>query len=257
MCRVLALNFLVFLLTAVPSVPISTDQTNQVWYVASFGNNDNSCASVDSPCASISRAISAASSGDMIYVASGIYTGTGDEVVRIEKQVSLSGGWNADFSARNGSSIVDGQGERRGVFVGNVDAVIDSFTIQNGRPTGSYQPYGDPKCGGGIFNLGRLTLNNSTIKNNVGGAVGESGVAGGAGICNWYLGGVSMGKLILNNSTVSGNRVLDAFLGGGIFNAGGKILLNNSTVSDNAAAESGGIYNMMGALSLQKQHSGE
>ncbi|NEP15235.1 MAG: hypothetical protein F6K14_34715 [Symploca sp. SIO2C1] len=91
--------------------------------------------------------------------------------------------------------------------------------------------------GGGIFNLGTLTLNNSTVSGNTAGS--------GGGIFN-YGDAANAATVILNKSTVSGNTADDD--GGGIFNYGDAanavtITLSNSTISDNEAIEGGGIFN--------------
>jgi CSLREA domain-containing protein len=78
--------------------------------------------------------------------------------------------------------------------------------------------------GGGIFNGGVLTLNNSALS-------GNSASLGG-GILNKDV-------LTLNNSTLSGNS---AGLGGGIYNVG-TLTVTNSTLNGNSASFGGGIYN--------------
>ncbi len=83
--------------------------------------------------------------------------------------------------------------------------------------------------GGGIYNVGTLTLTNSTVS-------GNSATAGaGGGIDNIF------GTVSLFNSTVSGNSA-DFGRGGGINNFG-TLTLTHSTVSGNSASEGGGIFN--------------
>lgn len=83
---------------------------------------------------------------------------------------------------------------------------MSGLTIQNGSATDG--------GGGGIFNIGTLTLNDSTVS-------GNSADIGG-GISNF-------GTTALNNSTVSGNSALND--GGGISNFD-TLTLNNSIVAD-------------------------
>jgi hypothetical protein len=149
-------------------------------------------------------------------------------VVVIDKSLTLAGGWNAAFTTQNGTSIIDGQEERRGVSVREADTVVvlDRFVIQNGA---------DPEWnkGGGIANYyGTLTVNNTTVRNNI--IIGGTGPAGGGGIYN-------SGTLTLNNSTVSQNIVMGGFQGSGILNQG-TARLNNSTISSNTGGD-GGLYN--------------
>ncbi|MEA5421270.1 CHAT domain-containing protein [Spirulina sp. CCNP1310] len=107
--------------------------------------------------------------------------------------------------------------------VGAVATTFDYLTITGGRYTGPASP------GGGIFSLGAVTLNNSTVSNNFttgqGGGIGLSGVGA---------------ILTVNNSTVSGNS--SDSNGGGIFTRG-NITLNDSVVSGNVSinASGGGI----------------
>jgi hypothetical protein len=152
--------------------------------------------------------------------------GTGSEIVLINKDVSLSGGWDADFSTQNGTSTIDGEDARRCMLVnGGITADVEHFTIQNGRSVD----------GAGIFNNGTLTLNNTSISSNV-------GTDEGGGIFTQ-----SGSTLILNNSTVSDN---DAKSGGGFFSAWGILTLNNSTVHSNTATGNAGINNFGGTLTL-------
>ncbi|WPD21438.1 MAG: choice-of-anchor Q domain-containing protein [Candidatus Electrothrix scaldis] len=89
--------------------------------------------------------------------------------------------------------------------------------------------------GGGIYNKGTVTLNNSTVSDN-------SAATTKANIVYLYGGGMyNEGTVTLNNSTVSGNsatttsKTNKAYLyGGGICNKG-TVTLTNSTVSENSA----------------------
>jgi uncharacterized repeat protein (TIGR01451 family) len=220
------------------------------WYVAPGGSDSNSCLSPGAACATINGAIAKASPGDMIYVATGTYTGTGNEVVSLDKDVTLSGGWDGIFITQSGTSTIDGEDARRGNVVNSgVTAMVERFTIQNGFTPGN---------GGGIRNIGGiLTLNNSAVSGNTAGGVSGGGIANqdngaltlnnstvsnntapeaGGGIANYAT-------LILNDSTVSNNTATDD--GGGISNRIGTATLNNSTVSGNTARNSGGIFNKL------------
>jgi cellobiose-specific phosphotransferase system component IIA len=87
--------------------------------------------------------------------------------------------------------------------------------------------------GGGINNLGTLTLNNSTLTANT--------ASTGGGIYN-------TGTLTLNNSTLTANT---ASTGGGIFNNRGTVTVSNSTLSGNTASNSGGgSFNNRGTVTV-------
>ena len=130
---------------------------------------------------------------------------------------------------------------------------ISGLTISNGYAMGNTPD----DSGGGILNLGALTLMNSTVSDNW-------AFFCGGGICNWGSsatahvinsrvtgnesdfngGGIeNRSTLTVQNSTVSGNRA--RWDGGGIQNANfvaTACRVINSTVSGNTAVSGGGIY---------------
>jgi Zn-dependent metalloprotease len=232
--------------TEIPAVAGTT------WYVSNAGNDTNDCLSPATPCATINGAIGKAASGDTILVAVGTYTGSGSEVVAITKSLSLIGGWGINFITQGGTSIIDGQGVRRGVGTIGSPVLVDHFTIQNGFSNNT---------GGGIYNNGTLSLSNSIVKGNVSNSMGggifnslgtltisnttvssNTGVGGG-GIENFN------GNLTINNSAISGNNIPDNYQGSGI-ETEGIAILNNSTVSNNRGGRGAGISTIAGTIIL-------
>ena len=72
-------------------------------------------------------------------MAAGTYDAdAGEEGIVLDRDVTLTGGWDAGFVAQTGTSVVDGKGEQwqGGISVWNtVVARIDHVTVQNsGRP---------------------------------------------------------------------------------------------------------------------------
>jgi len=189
------------------------------WYVATTGNNSNSCSTTGSPCQTINGVIGKATAGDTIKVAIGTYTGAGTEVVLINKGITLSGGWNTSFTTQSGMLTIDGQNARVAISAGS-PLSLDRFILENGQ---GYD-------GGGVYNTGNvaITISNSLIRNN-------SVTYSGGGISN-----NNFGTLTLNNSIVSNNS---ATYGGGISSGWGNVTLNDTTVSNNSAYEAGGIGN--------------
>jgi hypothetical protein len=108
-------------------------------------------------------------------------------------------------------AIIDGTG------------IADAFNFDSASMDGT---------GGGILNLGTLTLHNCTVSGNT---ITTNYTRSGGGIYN-------AGSLTVDGSVLTGNSAFD---GGGIFNAaGGTLSVTGSTLSANIADfEGGGLYN--------------
>jgi hypothetical protein len=206
------------------AVPASPRSILAACYVAPGGDDAKTCTDPGNACATINGALDKAGCTDVIFVAAGTYTGTGDEaVVTINKNVELNGGWDETFSSRTGMSTIDGGVARRGVFVESGTAFFDQFIITNGQGDG----------GAGIYNNGNLTLYKCSVENNI--DIGDETSEGG--------GIRSSGTLIIRNSTVMDNQ---SSSGAGVFNAGGILEVTNSTISGNMARGTGGGINNLG-----------
>jgi hypothetical protein len=139
----------------------------------------------------------------------------------------------------------------------NANVTLSGLTITGGAgtalasgglPGGGFRPYDNE--GGGILNLGTLTVSGCTVSGNY--CDPPSASSYGGGIYN-------AGALTVSNSTVSGNYatfISDVSLnppptneGGGIYNAG-TLTVSNTTVSGNFAGSGGGIYNAGTAAAL-------
>ncbi|MEB3340312.1 DUF4347 domain-containing protein [Okeania sp.] len=159
-------------------------------------------------------------------------------------------GSDEDAAATGDLDIVAGSGETTIISDGVEKTVIDAggieglgdrvfhvlenanLELQNAEVTGGFVTN---DSGGGIFNSGTLTLNNSTISGNL-----ENFLNGGGGINN-------TGTTNITKSTISGNS---AFYGGGIQNTG-TVNLNNSTISDNFGNSLGGGIQNTGTVNLK------
>ena len=218
---------LALFLAVIPTVGAST-----TWYVDGVNGNDgNNCLSPTTACKTIGHAISLASSGDSIKVGGATYT----ENLTLGFSLKVTGAGAA-------TTIIDGGAVNTVVTVSSATAnvVLSKLTIRNGKVVGG--------SGGGINNIGTLTIRNSAISGNSamgGGFFGDGGDGG--GIFNG-------GTLTVGDSTITGNYVSPSIrivFGGGVYN-GGTLTINNSTISGNSAnallsgfagAGGGGIYN--------------
>ena len=106
------------------------------------------------------------------------------------------------------------------------NATLNNLTITGGNQSSAGA---GNNVGGGILNLGTLTINNLTVS-------GNSAAEAGGGIANG-------GTLTINRSTISNNRALTNFgYGGGIFNnTGATVTISTSTFSGNQGRNGGAI----------------
>jgi hypothetical protein len=197
-----------------------TAVASTTWYVNGVsGSNSNTCTSPTTACKTIKHAIALASSGDSIIVAAATYT----------ENLTLGFSLNVIGSGAS-TTIIDGGALNTVITISNAAAnvIVSKVKIQNGSA----------RCGGGIYNVGTVTINSSIITRNL---AATRPAVGGGGICN-------SGAMTLNNSTVSGNQAngnIELFVnGGGILN-GGTLTINRSTISGNTLhdGEGGGIAN--------------
>ena len=144
-------------------------------------------------------------------------------VLTIVSQLGITGsltiiGGGASTTIIDGNKSVRPNSRVLVVAGSGITVNISGVTIRNGGTGGR---------GGGIFNVGILTLTNSTVS-------GNNAVGGGGGILN-----DNGGTATLTNSTVSGNNAVGD--GGGILNDNVSTLtLTNSTVSGNTTDDDGG-----------------
>lgn len=111
----------------------------------------------------------------------------------------------------------------------SVAVMITGLTIADGKvPNGS---------GGGIANVGTLTLGGVTLSGNT--------AQDGGGIFN------NFGIVTISHSTLSGNSVSSASIagsGGAMFNSGGVVMIDHSTISGNTAIGPGGNSDSGGGI---------
>ena len=174
---------------------------------------------------SIQDAINGASPGDILELGAQTFT----EAITINKNLSLSGTGHTTtiIQAASSTSLAT---SRVITITAGTTALIEGVTIQHGSTS---------DLGGGIFNQGNLTVQNSLILNN------EANYGG--GIANQTDNGNA--TLNITESTVSENSALSG--GAGLYNLAtqngqtSQIDLNKVTIDNNDAGEGGGggIFN--------------
>jgi hypothetical protein len=162
----------------------------------------------------------------------------------ITKSLTIQGPGAGILTINGGADGTDqARGSRVFAVEQNANVTLSGLTITGGDGKvfgGEFSPYDNE--GGGILNLGTLTVSNTTLSGNY---------------CNagfdCYGGGIyNADTLTVSNSTFSGNSFATVDVvagppfptieGGGIYNVG-TVTVSNTTLSGNSAQYGGGIYN--------------
>jgi predicted outer membrane repeat protein len=159
--------------------------------------------------------------GAVIEVTDPVHTEAG---IVVDKNVTIRGLGAANTVLQAGGTLEEAP-ERVFFIERGANVTLAEMTIRHGSPSV------EDECGGGVRNMGTLTVNRSVITANT--------ANGGAGICN-------SGELTVISSDIHGNiahekapRGMECGSGGGI-KSGGKILvLINTAVYDNQAGSGG------------------
>jgi len=232
---------------------------------------DTACTQA-APCI-LATALNLAVDGDTIYAASGVYTGTGTEVIHVTKSITLYGGWDGAPSGpvvrdpQAYLTILDGENARRMVLISlPVSPILEGLTLQRGNAAGLD---GDPAipgadAGGGVYAKnasptisncrilsstagfgaglalygGTPAVINSVIADNVA-IQSMSGITRGVGggMFLYQSAGVVAGNLIVNN-VASGTQTYDG--GGGLYLDDSTTLVRNNTIQGNRGPHNGG-----------------
>lgn len=249
------------------------------WHVAPGGDDANDCLSLPNACATISAAIDKASDDDTIVIAAGTYN---EHDIEVSKRLTLTGAGAA-------TTIIDG-GRNGRVFALHRTVTLSHLTIQNGETpedgnffvasgAGLYVSAGEsvllqhvvvrdnyaPELGGGIFNMGQLTIDQSQILNNEaggqGGGIYGNTATGAITITTSLLsenraghagGGISTNHALLVSDSQLHENVSESYLGGGIAAFGADARLEGVTLSGNQALEGAAIFaQISGAVILE------
>lgn len=222
------------------------------WYVDGVhGDDGNDCKTKTTACATIGHAISLAASGDTIQIAAATYP----ENLSIPVDLTLNG-------AKAATTIVDGTQTANVFTVGaGISLTLSNLTIKNGVGFSG---------GGGVYNLGTLTVSNSNFYTNTalsGGAIFNSGMAtisnsNISGNSPYFFGhSASCGgidnrtTMTITGSTFYSNYANNNVTAGGAICNGGTMTITGSTFNTNSSQGNNGgyggaIYAYAGTLSV-------
>jgi parallel beta-helix repeat protein len=222
---VLGLGSTLALLSGLQMAQAATTATNR--FVKPTGGG-SACTQM-TPCA-LQTALGQAVDGDTLYMAGGVYTGTGGAVITVTKSITLAGGWDG----LTGTTVVDpaaypttlnGEGARRVVYIiGDITPTLDGLRITNGWAN----------VGGGIF-----AYNAHPIVN--GCQVYSNSATYGGGI---YLNGSNNARLTGNLSYSNVATGTSSSGGGGVYMrfSAHVTLANNQVFSNSSVFNGGGVY---------------
>ena len=220
---------LVFAAVVLASILFSFEATATTYYVNGTTGNDiyDGRAAVwdgtHGPKKSIQAGVNAATSGDNVQVAKGIYKGNDNHNI-------IFNGKNINLYSENGAveTIMDGEGYGRAFEYNEVPGgVLDGFTLRG---------YATPGSTGGAIWCG---ASNITIRNCI---ITDSWASKGAGIYLLVSNAVIYNCTIFNNHQIEDGNLLNQG-GSGIYVSSGSPRIEKCVISENdAELEGGGIY---------------
>jgi len=168
--------------------------------------------------ASLQRVLSAASVGDVILLSNGTYTGSGDSVLDVAKDVTIR--------ARSvGGAVLDGEGLRRVVRVRSGTVVLEGLVLAGGYTSN----------GGGLYVVsGRVELTSCTVRDNR--------AANGGGVFVSSGSAVKLASSSVHDNAADAGYDIDLFgtgIGGGMYLHGGTAVLDRTAIHSNTEFGSG------------------
>ncbi|KAA3643398.1 MAG: hypothetical protein DWQ07_23075 [Chloroflexi bacterium] len=219
----LARDILGNLPTSTPTPGISEERESSLWYVATDGDDSNSCAFIDDPCLTVQEAVSRSDDDDQIFIAAGTYPETGfregSSALGIDYNLIITG-------AGRDSTFIDGGG-LYGVFYASGDARvrIEDLTVQNASGN-------SPGSGIEIRGNADVIVEDVNVVDSIGNGIRSS----------------SSGLVTLINVNVTGTTQLEGSFGAGV--SGGNLDIQGGEVANNymSGVSSAGLLAMNGTI---------
>lgn len=242
LARALALVLLVSLIVMGAGHPTLADG-GATWFVSPSGSG--TACSQAAPC-SLTQGLVAASEGDTLYLAGGIYTESGDVVAKIPRTVTLRGGWDGTTTSPpvvaplGSTTVLDGEDTRRVVHVAAGSPMLEGLTLTRGRVING--------SGAGLLAdgltapiLSRCVITGNHVLTGTGG-----------GIALFEASALITGCVVAGNSTASLYSPWVFDKGGGLYAYGGQPTIEQSLFHDNSAFWGGGVMIETGQATLRE-----
>lgn len=184
-------------------------------YVATTGDDSNTCLSPVTPCRTVHGAVGKASPGGTIIVAAGFYT----ENLTLHTSLTISG-------AGALSTTIDGQALGSVFQIPTATITLKGMTIQNASSSA-------------LSNYGNLVISNSILFSNTNPSADGGALYNGSGA-----------TATLQSVTVMSNTTLGGSGGGALSNAGVMTLLGVTFISNSAPIATGGAMRNDGILTI-------
>ena len=205
---------------------VSATPMNTIYVNGSHGNNAWSGTSWKTAKLTIKNATGTVSNHGTIHIANGVYKGSGNTNININKNMTIIG------QSRTGTIINGTNTAIIFTIKSGMKLVIQNLTLVNGK---TYTGYG-----GAIVNVGTLIISNCTLTHNSATSSKEGGNAG--AIYNY-------GTCTISSSTFTSNSENGGF-GGAIYNSG-NCTVSSSTFTNNTAYNGdGGAISNFGTLNV-------
>jgi autotransporter family porin len=259
-------NFFIFFSILILSILLfsstshaATFNSSEIYVNGSSGSDSNNGFSWSTAKLTIKNATGTVANGGTVNIANGVYSGTGNTNININKNITIKG------QSQYGT-IIDGQNTSQILHINNgCNVIITNLTLGRGYVQqlagggaiynegtlivydsrfmyNTANPYYDayaitkiPKCGGAIYNSGLLGLERCTFLNNTAAHYNYN-------VIYYSLGNggaiVNNGTLVVDSSVFVNNTA--AWEGGAIFNSGVSYV-SNSTFLSNSAGYGGAI----------------
>ena len=202
-------------------ISVSSVSAASTVYVNATGGNDSNTGTSDSPYQTIAQGISSVDENGTVYIANGVYNGTGNTNITLDHNMNIIGQSQV-------GTIINGTGTNWIFKIpSGVNVLIQNLTITNATKVNGVS-------GGVIYNSGNLTVDGCSFTGNI-----NSQTC--AGICNGQTGVLKVVNSNFRDNIAGYSCTILNF---------GVCTVENSTFINNRATMNGGAIGNVGTLNV-------